>query len=230
MTGSQKAPALIDVDTPLGPARWHVTPPTSSARAPSVQLLLGHGAGGGVGAPDLAVLAAELPAWGVEVARFEQPWRVAGRKVAGSPVTLDRAWVDACPVIRRPDVPLVVGGRSAGARVACRTAIVCGATGVLALAFPLHPPGRPDKTRSDELPRLPLLIAQGGRDQFGTASELRAPLADQHDLLEIPGADHSLRVGRGGPLTQSEANEVLVLGVRRWLADLIGNRSRRFGC
>jgi predicted alpha/beta-hydrolase family hydrolase len=225
MPSSQAVPAFVEVETPLGPGRWYVSPTTSS-REPIAQLLLGHGAGGGVDAADLALLAAQLPAWGVEVARFEQPWRVAGRKVAGAPATLDLAWGDACPAVRRIDIPLVVGGRSAGARVACRTAPACGAAGVLALAFPLHPPGRPDKARSGELPTLPLLIVQGGRDPFGTAAELRTSVSSRdQQVLEIAGADHSLRVGRAGPVTQSEADELLVVGVRRWIMALIGNRS-----
>ncbi len=183
------------------------------------RLLLGHGAGGGVGAHDLECLATALPEVGIEVCRFEQPWRFAGRKVAGPPPGLDRAWIEALPAITRDATPFVVGGRSAGARVACRTAVASGAVAALTLAFPLHPPGRPERSRADEIPDLPMLAVQGERDAFGGGAELRPHLGAQQQLLEIAGADHSLKVRRGGPLTQQEADEILVVAVRRWLKE-----------
>jgi predicted alpha/beta-hydrolase family hydrolase len=91
----------------------------------------------------------------------------------------------------------------------------------LTLAFPLHPPGRPEKTRADELPDLPLLAVQGGRDPFGSAAEMRQLSASERTVLEIPGGDHSLRVSRSGPVTQSEADEIVLLAVRRWMLDLV---------
>ena len=214
---------VIDTTTRTGVGRWHVD---RSARQPIAQLLLGHGAGGGVGAADLVTLASDLPAAGIEVARFEQPWRVAGRKVAGSPKTLDEAWMDALPLIASPGLPVVVGGRSAGARVACRTARAAGATAVLTLAFPLHPPGRPEKSRANELPSLPLLAVQGSRDPFGSASDLEPHLGKDQHALEIAGADHSLRVGRSAPVTQPEVQEILILGVRRWVHQVVGALAR----
>lgn len=205
---------VIETATSKGPGRWHVDRTNGRLRA---QLLLGHGAGAGVEAHDLVVLASALPHVGIEVARFEQPWRVAGRKVAAPPSTLDAAWNESIASVRQQDVPLVVGGRSAGARVACRTAGLLGAMGVLALAFPLHPPGRPEKSRADELPELPTLVVQGSRDPFGHGEELAPLLAQDQELLPIVGGDHSLAVGRSGPLTQNEADEILATGVGRWL-------------
>ena len=150
-------------------------------------LVLGHGAGGGVEAPDLVALTA-LTADGWLVARVEQPWRVAGRRIATPPAQLDTAWL---AVLRRLTtgrarlpVPLVVGGRSAGARVACRTAAAVGATAVLALSFPLHPPGRPRQSRARRgaagpRRRSPAGVVQGERDAFGGPQEVRAALGER---------------------------------------------------
>ena len=134
------------IQTPVGTARVHLARPDRHRDGPVGALVLGHGAGGGVGAPDLEALTA-LTADGWVVARVEQPWRVAGRRIATPPAQLDTAWLAVLHRLTtgraRLPVPLVVGGRSAGARVACRTAAAVGATAVLALSFPLHPPGRP---------------------------------------------------------------------------------------
>lgn len=160
------------------------------ARRPKATLVLGHGAGGGGTAPDLAAIAEALPALGVTVVLHEQPWKVAGRKVAPAPSVLDVGWVESLAQCPRTG-PLIVGGRSAGARVACRTAARVGADAVLALAFPLHPPGRPAKSRADELRvDVPLRVVQGQRDPFGRPAEFPAGL----DLVAVPG-DHSLRQG-----------------------------------
>jgi uncharacterized protein len=204
------------IDTAAGTGRWYIDKPVSG---PVGRLVLGHGAGGGVGAHDLELLAGSLPDVGVEVCRFEQPWRCAGRKVAGPPSSLDRAWLEALPAVTQGSIPLVVGGRSAGARVACRTAAVTDATAVLTLAFPLHPPGRPERSRADELPVLPMLAVQGERDAFGGGIELGLHLGAQQQLLEIAGADHSLKVRGASPITQEEADEILVVATRRWLRE-----------
>jgi len=204
------------VDTASGAGRWYIDRPVGRAR---LRLLVGHGAGGGVGAHDLECLATALPQFGVEVYRFEQPWRFAGRKVAGPPPGLDMAWIEALAAITRDGMPLVVGGRSAGARVACRTAEISGAAAVMTLAFPLHPPGRPERSRANEIPDLPMLAVQGERDAFGGGAELRPHLGAKQQLLEIAGADHSLKVSRAGPLTQAEADEILVVAARRWLKE-----------
>lgn len=159
-----------------------------AADDPWATLVLGHGAGGAGVAPDLAALAEQLPAIGVSVLLHDQPWKVAGRKVAAAPAVLDAAWVESlavAPIAGR----LFVGGRSAGARVACRTASAVGAQAVLALAFPLHPPGRPQRTRVAELTvDVPLRVVQGRSDAFGTQSEFPAGV----EVVAVPG-DHSLR-------------------------------------
>ncbi len=159
------------------------------AAAPRATLVLGHGAGGSSAiAPDLAALAEALPGYGISVILHEQPWKVAGKKVAPAPATLDKAWV--ADLAELPG-PFIVGGRSAGARVACRTAEVVGAQAVVALAFPLHPPGKPEKSRAAELEvGVPLRIVQGLTDPFGRPEEFPQGL----DLVVVAG-DHSLRKG-----------------------------------
>lgn len=188
------------------------------AERPRATLLLGHGAGGGTATPDLLALKRSLPAAGVTVVLVEQPWRVAGRKVAAPPPQLDVAWR---AVVETVDVQgaLLVGGRSAGARVACRTALELGASGCLALAFPLHPPGRPGVTRVAELSGsgVPTLVVQGGRDPFGGPDQLPTAPAT---VRAVPYADHSFRVAKAAPLTQREALGLVVEHVRGWLVTL----------
>jgi predicted alpha/beta-hydrolase family hydrolase len=177
-------------------------------------VLLSHGAGAGIDTPDLAALAGALPRQGITVVRLEQPWRVAGRKVATAPATLDDALVAGASALRTR-TPLVVGGRSAGARSAARCARRLGASGCLALAFPLHPPGRPERSRLPELQgvRLPTLVIQGERDTFGRPEEFPAGV----DLAVVPAADHSFKVPARGELTQDEALEVVVESALEWI-------------
>jgi predicted alpha/beta-hydrolase family hydrolase len=163
---------MIELETPHGPARAHL----HEAETPVAALVLGHGAGGGIGAPDLKAATEAANAVGVTVALVEQPYRVAGRKSAAPAAQLDTAWTAVVEQLRAgplKDLPLYVGGRSSGARVACRTAQATGASGVLCLAFPLHPPGRPEKTRLSELEAVtvPVLIVQGESDPFGMPPE-----------------------------------------------------------
>jgi uncharacterized protein len=181
-------------------------------------LVLGHGAGGGIEAMDLAALAAGLPARGVTVVRVEQPWRVAGRRIAGPPANLDRDWLTVLGVLKVRG-RLVVGGRSAGARVACRTATAVGAVGCLALAFPLHPPGRPEKSRLAELAGsgVPTLVVQGEYDAFGGPAAFPAGAYGVHP---VPGADHSFRVRR--PLDREATLLGIVEAVGAWLDELPG--------
>jgi predicted alpha/beta-hydrolase family hydrolase len=185
------------VETPQGPARIFVHEDVGGAHG---VLVLGHGAGGGVGAPDLTAARSQALREGWRVVLVEQPWHVAGRKVATAPPRLDEAWLTVLDQIKR-EGPLVVGGRSAGARVACRTGPGLGAAGVLALAFPLHPPGRPDRSRAAELAGaaaagVPVVVVQGERDAFGTPGDLAALALAGVDVVAAPG-DHALRAAAG---------------------------------
>ncbi|MFF3290778.1 alpha/beta family hydrolase [Streptomyces sp. NPDC003023] len=182
-------------------------------------LALGHGAGGGIEARDLQAIARELPAHGVTVALVEQPWRVAGRKVAPAPRTLDTAWRDLWPALAKQGLPVVAGGRSAGARVACRTASGLGAVGVLALSFPLHPPGRPEKSRADELlgAGVPTLVVQGGGDPFGRPAEFPG---GEHRLVEVPHGDHGFAVPRRAGITEAETLLTITDAVTEWAKTL----------
>ena len=162
----------LDLDTPHGPARAHLELVDGAGAA----LVLGHGAGGGVNAPDLKTATQGAHEAGVSVVLVEQPYRVAGRKSAAPAPQLDAAWTAVLEQLRAgplEDLKLFTGGRSSGARVACRTAAATGASGVLCLAFPLHPPGRPEKTRLAELEavEVPVLIVQGESDPFGMPPE-----------------------------------------------------------
>jgi predicted alpha/beta-hydrolase family hydrolase len=183
-----------EVDTPLGPARLHIGEPDG---APAGTLVLGGGAGGSVlTAPDLVAVAAAVRDAGWRVLRVEQPWRVAGRRIAPAPARLDTGWTAVLAHARAHGLlagPLVLGGRSAGARVACRTAAAEGAAGVLALAFPLHPPGRPERSRVVELAAVgvPLLVVQGRTDAMGTPDEVRT--AAPHARVAAVRGDHSLK-------------------------------------
>lgn len=204
------------VGTDAGPARitWH----RARGRARLV-LAVGHGAGGGIEARDLRALAAALPAHGVSVALVEQPWRVAGKKVAPAPRTLDTGWRGVWPALTAVGLPVISGGRSAGARVACRTATELGARAVLALSFPLHPPGRPEKSRADELlgAGVPTLVVQGGNDPFGRPGEFPE---GAYELVEVPHGDHGLAVPKRADITQDEAVAVVTGAVVRWTGTL----------
>ncbi|MGW2617947.1 alpha/beta hydrolase family protein [Streptomyces sp. NPDC001500] len=203
------------VETEAGAARvtWH------RAGTPRLVLAVSHGAGGGVEARDLQALAAVLPGHGVGVALVEQPWRVAGKKVAPAPKTLDSGWRGIWPAVVAPGLPVIAAGRSAGARVACRTATELGAHAVLALSFPLHPPGRPERSRADELlgAGVPTLVVQGGNDPFGRPDEFPG---DGFELVEVPYGDHGFAVPKRAPVTQEQALETVTAAVVRWIASL----------
>ena len=178
-----------EIDTPRGPARVEYDLPRPD---PTTLLVLGHGAGGTTDAPDLLALRDAAVAAGVGVVRVTQPYRVAGRRAPAPARHLDEAWTAVARAVldrfrHRPT--LLVGGRSSGARVACRTARDCGAAGVVALAFPLHPPGKPERSRAAELAAgVPVLVVNGDRDPFGVPEAT----ADVH--VEVrPGEGHDLR-------------------------------------
>jgi predicted alpha/beta-hydrolase family hydrolase len=184
--------ATLEVETRHGPARALL----HRAEAARAWLALGHGAGGGVAAPDLVAATEAALDVGVSVALVEQPYRVAGRRSPAPAGQLDAAWIDVVEELRAREVaslPLVTGGRSAGARVACRTAGPTEAAGVLCLAFPLMPPrrasGTPATSRLPELEavHVPMLVVQGERDRFGLP-----PGSASRTVVSVPG-DHSLR-------------------------------------
>ena len=180
---------VLDLETRHGPARAHLHPP---AGEPSAALVLGHGAGGGVTAPDIQAATQAATESGVAVALVEQPYRVAGRRSPAPAGQLDTAWTSVIAQLQEGELaglPLIAGGRSSGARVACRTAAATGARGVLCLAFPVHPPGRPEKTRLNELDpvEVPVLILQGDRDPFGMP-----PDAPGREIVVLSG-DHGLK-------------------------------------
>jgi uncharacterized protein len=201
----------LDIDTPHGPARAHLHP----ADGPAGALVLGHGAGGGVSTPDLAAATKAALSAGFSVALVEQPYVVAGRRSQAPATHLDAAWVAVVEQLlggELRDLPLVVGGRSAGARVACRTVDATGAVGVLCLAFPEHPPGRPEKSRQSELDAVsvPTLVVQGDRDPFGMPEP-----GPNREIVTVPG-NHSLK----GDL------EGVGAAVRDWLPKALGVRAR----
>ncbi|WP_191971431.1 alpha/beta hydrolase family protein [Streptomyces luteolifulvus] len=203
------------VETDAGTARitWH------KATEPRLLLAVGHGAGGGIGTRDLRALAAGLPAHGVTVALVEQPWRVAGKKLAPAPRTLDVGWRGLWPALAGPGLPVIAGGRSAGARVACRTAVELGAHAVLALSFPLHPPGKPEKSRAVELlgAGVPTLVVQGGNDPFGKPAEFPE---GPYELIEVPYGDHGFVVPKRAEITQDQAVALITDGVVKWTGSL----------
>jgi uncharacterized protein len=176
----------LEIETPRGLARVRVSVPSGAVAS---VLVLGHGAGGGVDAPDLAAVRDVAVAGGVQVVLVTQPYRVAGRRAPAPAGHLDEAWVTVVRALGVRNKPLIVGGRSSGARVACRTAAELGASGVLALAFPLHPPGKPDRSRAGELPvGVPTLVLNGDRDAFGVPES-----SGQIEVVVRPGATHDLR-------------------------------------
>ncbi len=201
---------ILDVETPHGLARAHVHP----VPRPKALLVLGHGAGGGITAPDLVVASDVAREQGLSVALVEQPYRVAGRRAPAPAAQLDAAWTIVVAHLLAGElsgVPLVVGGRSLGARVACRTQAALRAVGVLCLAFPLTPPRRsgsaPVQSRLSEFDAVnaPTLVVQGTRDPFGMP-----PAAPGRTVIEVAG-NHRLRTG----LSEVRA------AVQAWLGALV---------
>ena len=217
---------MIELDTPHGTARVHLHP----VGAPVAALVLGHGAGGGVESPDLVGAMDAARSAGLSVALVEQPYRVAGRRSPAPAHQLDEAWTAVVSQLREGQLsglPLVAGGRSAGARVACRTAAELGAAAVLCLAFPVHPPGKGDDPAKSRLPELdavqvPTLVVQGERDPFGRPSE-----GPSRTVVQIPGT-HSLRSAATVAAAVSGWLEALVPELTRSPAGA-GPRTRRPG-
>jgi predicted alpha/beta-hydrolase family hydrolase len=208
----------LAIDTPHGQANAHL----HAVAEPRAALVLGHGAGGGIAAPDLVAVTNAALAERISVALVEQPYRVAGRRAPAPARQLDAAWTAVIEHLRAADLhglPLVTGGRSSGARVACRTAEATGAVAVLCLAFPLQPPRRAGKAAAQSrLPELdavevPTLVVQGERDPFGIP-----PAAENRAVVEVPG-DHGLKTDL----------EAVAAAARTWLAGVAvaGNRRQR---
>jgi predicted alpha/beta-hydrolase family hydrolase len=200
---------VFELDTPHGPARVHL----HGVERPRAALVLGHGAAGGVEAPDLVAAMEAARSEGIGVALVEQPYRVAGRRSPARAPQLDAAWSAVVERLRTRELaglPLIVGGRSLGARVACRTVEATGAQAVLCLAFPLEPPrraGKPPQSRLPELDavRVPTLVVQGERDRFGMP-----PAGPSREVVKVPG-DHGLKADL----------EAVAAAVRAWLPGIV---------
>jgi predicted alpha/beta-hydrolase family hydrolase len=207
----------ISVDTPVGMAEYVLRRPPGRGRTQAI-LVIGHGAGGDLNAPDLAALTEAALSAGFAVAGVRQPYRVLGRRAPAPAPQLDAAWSAVVHAVRTSkeiprarSLPVAVAGRSSGARVACRTASELGVGAILALAFPLHPPGRPEKSRAAELDvDVPLRVLQGSRDAFGKAAEFPVGI----EVVVVDGADHGLKAaGVAAALADSVRWLVAVLGL-----------------
>jgi uncharacterized protein len=205
---------ILEVDTPQGPANAHL----HAAAEPAAALVLGHGAAGGVASRDLVAVTDVARSEGLSVALVEQPYRVAGRRAPASARQLDAAWTAVVDHLRAGELrglQLVVGGRSLGARVACRTAEATGAVAMLCLAFPLQPPRRSGAPAQSRLPELdevtvPTLVVQGARDPFGIP-----PATARRTVVQVPG-DHSLRTDL----------DAVADAVRAWLPRVVAQAAR----
>lgn len=195
-----------DIGTAAGPAHVEIDRPPAA----SFLVLMTHGAGGGVGTKDLLAVRDAAVARGGVVGRVLQPYRVRGARAPGAPGPQDAAWLEIVAAVRQEyaGVPLIQGGRSNGARVACRTAGAAGAAGVIALAFPLHPPGRPEQSRAAELRSAgaDVLVVNGDRDPFGIPAA-----EDAARVVVLPGETHSL----------SRNPRAIGAAVGAWLEDLL---------
>lgn len=197
---TEAGPAVVEIEDP-GDARF--------------LMVLTHGAGGSPDTPDVLAARDAALSLGGAVALVTQPYRVRGARAPGSAVKQDAAWGEIVATLRTGrDGPLIQGGRSNGARVACRTAAATGARGVLALAFPLHPPGHPERSRAPELREAKdagasVLVINGSKDPFGV------PLvADADRVVVLPGQTHALSKGSG----------LIVAEVASWLRDAVLSR------
>jgi len=209
----------MEMSTASGQARAEIDVAPGSSTTPALLLVLTHGAGGGVASKDLLAASRGGLAAGAVVARVLQPYRVRGASAPGSPDRQDAAWLEIIAALRAeyPELLLVQGGRSNGARVACRTAQTVGAVAVLALAFPLHPPGKagdPARSRAGELRSagVPVLVINGERDPFGIPDE-----ADVDTVIVLPGQTHAL----------SGQAEAITAATSSWLRDVVVSAGQR---
>jgi uncharacterized protein len=197
----------VKIETGYGPATADLDRPAR----PQFLMVLTHGAGGGVDSADLLAARDAAGRMGGAVARVLQPYRVRGARAPGSAPRQDAAWLEIIATLAGefPGLPLLQGGRSNGARLACRTAQAAGATGVLALAFPLHPPGKPERSRADELraAHTSVLVINGSRDPFGIPDP-----AEATKVVVLPGETHAL-TGNPGRIAEEVAS---------WLSRALG--------
>lgn len=201
------------VPTPVGQARLDWFP----AAEPRATLVLGHGTATGVEAGDLQALAQQLPLSGISVVLVTQPYRVEHDNSVSDEASLDQAWASIRPMIGTRSDRVIVGGRSAGSQVACRTAQSFGAAAVLVLAYPMLGPGRPEELLGVAVPTL---VVQGGSDPFGRPSDF-PPLPEHMQIVEVPGTDHMFRPVNGTTLAASL--ELIVTTVRQWLDNILAD-------
>jgi predicted alpha/beta-hydrolase family hydrolase len=207
---------ILEVESPSGLGRVYL----HAVDRPRAWLLLGHGAGGGVEAPDLVAAREAALHEGIGVGLVEQPYRVKGRRSPAPASQLDAAWVAVVSGLRERELqglPLLVGGRSSGARVACRTSVATGAVAVVCLAFPLQPsrragkPAAPSRLAELEAVAVPTLVVQGTRDPFGVP-----PAGRLRTVVEVQG-DHSLKADLPAVST----------AVQSWLAGVLASRASK---
>ena len=227
-----KPTRVEDIETSQGLARAHIFAVPHGV--PRASLVLGHSAGAGVASPDLSTLADGLPGYGIEVVLAEQPWHVAGRGVAPHRNVLDAAWIEIVAALRRSGIGLrrlSVGGRSSGARVACRTVQETQPASVLCLAFPLLPPkAQQGPDRGAELAHaaaaVPTTVVQGTEDRWGGPPDIAAAVAEHGQrvlAVAIPFVDHAFNLPTSATITDSEARLILVEVARRAVLRSGGN-------
>jgi len=189
-----------------------------SSEKPFAVFVLAHGAGAGQMSRFMVEAAGGLAGRGVTTATFDFPYVTAGRKVPDRAPVLERAWRDAIDAARARfgDLPLFIGGKSMGGRIASHVASQGDAgplRGLAFLGYPLHPPGKPAQRRDAHLPAIqePMLFVQGTKDAFGTAAEIQAllPLLSRATVHEIAGGDHSFKVPGGKTKQEPVFNSIL---------------------
>jgi len=220
-------------------ARVEITPaeavtavvyPAAAVHRAGIGLILGHGAGANQASGFMVRFATALAARGVETVTFNFVYTEQGRRLPDKNDKLENCWRAAIAAVRgvTPALgKLVIGGKSMGGRIASQIAAAgeVGVAGLVFLGYPLHPPGRPEKLRSEHLSRIrpPMLFVQGSRDAFGSPDELRAALADVRaaaDLFVVDGGDHSFKVPKRGAMPQDQVYETVLDEIVRWMRTL----------
>ena len=224
-------PESVRVAVTSGSVTALVYPPPDPAR-PVATLILAHGAGAPQSSAFMVDFARALAWRGCHAVTFNFPYTEQGRRLPDRAPALEACFRDVIATIRaRPELaagPLVIGGKSMGGRMATHLAAqgVAELAGVVALGYPLHPPGRPEQHRAQHLAQIrqPMLIVQGSRDTFGTPEELRpvlAPLGARATLLVVEGGDHSFKVPKRGPITQEAVFARVQDEIAAWIGRLL---------